>query len=148
MKHRTLEEITRLAQVEPVDPHKEEKTTRRQKLERLASLLDAHRGSIRLFSMIEYAPAKQRMKMRQDNSPLTIAFQDSQFRQQGLRSDVLGDAIGFFELSMREAHHLFCDCHYSGTITPGMIATRVRSLAQKRTFAEIWRSFRERFARA
>lgn len=148
MKHRTLEEITKLAQVEPVDPHKVEKTTRRQRLERLASLLDAHKGSIRLFSMMEYAPAKQRMKMRQDNSPLTVAFQDQQFRQEGLQSDVLGDAIGFFELSMREAHHLLCDCHYSGTITPGMIATRARSLAHKRTFAEIWRGFRQRFGRA
>lgn len=143
MKHTTLEEITKIAEVAPIET-KDRWSRRRERLERLATLLDEHKGGIRLFSMMEYAPAKQRVKMRLDNSPLFIAFQDPQFRKEGLKSDVLGDAIEFFDLSMREAHHMLCDCHYVGSITPGMVATRARALAQKTTLAERWQQLRHR----
>lgn len=141
MKHRTLEEVTKIAGIAPVA---KSESPRRARLERLAQLLDAHSGRVRLFSMMEYVPVRERVKLRQDESPLTIAYRDPQFRQQGLAGDRLGDAISFFDLSMREAHHLFCDCNYSGAITPGAVATRARSLAQKRSFAQIWQDFRQR----
>lgn len=142
MKHRSLEEVTKLAEIAPVDRRPEE-SPRRRRLERFAQLLDGYPGRIRLFSMMEYVPVKERIKLRQDESPLSIAYRDPQFRQQGLTGDRLGDAIDFFHLSMHEAHHLFCDCNYAAAITPGAVATRARSLAQKKTLAEIWKSFRQ-----
>lgn len=147
MKHSTLEEVSKVAKIALVEQEKDARSTRRQRLERLAFLLDAHKGGIRLFSMMEYAPPKQRMKMRQGDLPLAVAYQDAQFREQGLESDLLGDAMKFFDLSMGEAHHLLCDCHYVGSITPGMVATRARALAQKTTFAETWQNLRQRLSR-
>lgn len=143
MKHRTLEEITKLAGVEPIEQKREEKP-RRARLERLARVLDEHQGRIRLFSMMEYVPVKERVKLRQDDSPLFIAYRDPQLRQQGLAGDHLGDAIAFFDLSMREAHHIFCDCNYVGAITPGAVAARARSLAAKRSLSEMWQGLRQR----
>jgi hypothetical protein len=143
MKHRTLEEVTKIAGIEPVAKPREE-SPRRARLERLAQLLEAHDGRIRLFSMMEYVPVRERVKLRQDESPLTIAYRDPQFREQGLAGDRLGDAIDFFGLSMREAHHLFCDCNYAGAITPGAVASRARATANKRTLTQMWRDLRQR----
>lgn len=143
MKHRTLEEVTKIAAIERVA--KSEESPRRARLERFAQILSAHPGRIRLFSMMEYVPVRERVKLRQDESPLSIAYRDPQFRQQGLTGDRLGDAIDFFGLSMREAHHLFCDCNYSGAITPGAVASRASSLAQKRTLTQMWQDLRQRF---
>ena len=38
--------------------------------------------------------------------------------------------MAFFELSDRQAHRLFCDCHYSGSMTGAGLAARLRRLAQ------------------
>lgn len=148
MKYRTLEEITKLAGVEPVEAQRGEISLRRQRLERLATLIEAHVGRIRLFSMMEYVPLKERVKLRQDESPLSIAHRDALFREQGLSGDRLGDAVEFFQLSMREAHHIFCDCNYSGAITPAAVAARTRSVAAKKTFGELWLSFTRRIGLA
>ena len=53
-------------------------------------------------------------------------------REEGLAGDRLGDAMAFFELSDRQAHRLFCDCHYSGSMTGAGLALRLRMLAQRR----------------
>jgi hypothetical protein len=144
MKHKSLLEMAEVAQIAPVEQNKDAKSLRRQRLERFAKLLDEYQGRIHLFSMLEYAPARQRMEMRLDDSPLTVAYRDGEFRRQGLNSDRVGDAMAFFEISAREAHHLLCDCHYTGSKAPGVIAGRARSLAEKRTWGEIWQSVRRR----
>lgn len=146
MKHRPLEEITEVAKITPVGPEGA-RALRRQRLERLASLLDEHKRPVRLFSGVEWIPEEERLTLRQDDSPLTIAYLDPAFRRQGLLGDRFGDAMAFFGLSMREAHRLFCDCGYVGTaiprsITSDMLAQRARSLATKVTFAEIWAKLR------
>ena len=133
MKHRTLEEVTKIAAIEPV-AKSEEKPRRAAARASRAAYSSAHPGRIRLFSMMEYVPVRERVKLRQDESPLSIAYRDPQFRQQGLTGDRLGDAIDFFGLSMREAHHLFCDCNYSGAITPGAVAV-ARQLARAEAHA-------------
>jgi hypothetical protein len=108
-------------------------------LERWAELLDRQAGTIRLFSSIEYMRPEQQALMRADRSPLTIAYEDPVFRSQGLRTDRLGDAIAFFDLSQGEAHYLLCDCHYTrSAMDVGRIAKRVRSVAGRRTFSEVW----------
>jgi hypothetical protein len=39
--------------------------------------------------------------------------------------------VRFFDLSLEEAHELFCDCHYPRPIQTGMVARRARWLARK-----------------
>ena len=48
----------------------------------------------------------------------------------GLVGDRLGDVVAFFELSDRQAHRLFCDCHYNGTMTGAGLAARLRRIAK------------------
>jgi hypothetical protein len=137
MEHKTLDEIAKVAHV--LNQTRDDgRARRRQRLEKLAAILDDHRGPIRLLSRIEYLPRDRCLALRQDESPLTIAYQDQSFRQQGLNGDQLGHAMAFFGLSLREAHEIFCDCHYTGMITPEKVARRVRSLARKMTIGEMW----------
>jgi hypothetical protein len=137
MKHRTLDEIRPVAQVTPVEAPPTG-ALRRERLERLAELLDQHGGPIRLLSRIEYLPRQERLLVRADDSPLTVAFRDPVFRGQGLTSDRLGDGMAFFGLSHQEAHHLLCDCHYAGAIKPPMIAMRARAISRQVSFREVW----------
>jgi len=137
MKYRTLTEIAgsaRVSRAAGIPP----RARRRERLERLAALLDGHQGPIRLLARIEYLSAEQRARLRADPSPLTIAFKDPIFRAEGLKSDRLGDAMDFFALSEGQAHHLLCDCHYADAVTPAMIAARARAVARKPTLSEVW----------
>ena len=118
------------------------RSLRRERLERLANLLDAHEGPIRVLKRMEHLSDADRAMLRADPSPLTIAFQDPVFRAQGLVSDRLGDARDFFALSEGQAHHLLCDCHYPEAVTAGMIATRARAVARRPSLSELWDKFR------
>jgi len=137
MKYRTLDELAPVAQIGSLGPEAL-KALRRKRLERLADVLDAYDGPFGLLSRIEYLPKQERMSARAEDSPLALAFQDPILRGQGLASDRVGDAMSFFDLSWREAHHLFCDCHYTAGITARIVADRVRSLAHRLTFVELW----------
>ena len=101
-------------------------------------LLDQHKGGMRLFSLLECVDEEERRVLRHDEPSLAIAFRDPEFRRQGLSSDRLGDATGFFDLSQDEAHRLFCECGYFYPITPEKVARRARSFARRVTVAEIW----------
>ena len=129
MKYRTLDEIRPVADVQSAGTLSP-REIRRQRLQRLAEVLERHDGPVRLLSRIEYYPEEERRAWREDDSPLYIAFSDSSFRRDGLVSDRFGDVMEFFDLSSGEAHHLFCDCHYPGRVTSQMIADRVRSVAR------------------
>ena len=137
MEHQTLRQIVEVARVTPLD-HRGLRALRRQRLERLAALLDQHKGSMRLFSLLECVDEEERRMLRRDESPLAIAFRDSEFRRQCLNSDRLGDATTFFDLSQDEAHRLFCECGYFYPITPDKVARRARSFARRMRVAEIW----------
>ena len=119
-------------------------TVRQRRLQRLAEILDQHDDTVPLLSRMEYAPWNERPYLRADRSPLTIAFEDEGFRREGLSGDRLGDVIGFFELTDREAHHLLCYCHYASSVTSKMVAERARELAAKKTVGQMWQSFRMR----
>ncbi len=141
MKHRTLSEVTQVADVVPIGtPTSPEarRALRKQRLHRFADLLDSHTGRIRLFSRMEYLPKKDRMLLRDEESPLCLAFDDAVLRSQGLKSDRLGDAMEFFDLTTGEAHRLLCDCHYSGTINSQAIADRARRLANRKGLRDLW----------
>jgi len=146
MEHRTISDLTKSAGVSR-EPTSSVWVLRRKRLERLATLLDQHKGSVCLLSRIEYMSASQRAALRADHSPLAIAFRDPVFRAQGLRSDRLGDAMDFFALTKGQAHALVCDCHYSATVMPAMIAARARSIAAGPSTAELWDKLRRTVTR-
>ncbi|WP_137391200.1 hypothetical protein [Rhodoligotrophos defluvii] len=146
MKHRTVEEIRPVGMV--VGEFDYRRAVRRTRLERLAALLEEKSGVIKLLSGIEFMSRQERLALRADNSPLALAYADPVFRAQGLKSDKLGDAIAFFELSQREAHDLFCDCHYHsvGGITAQAVADRARSIARRTSLRDVWSKLRNVFA--
>jgi len=143
MQHRTLDQLIEVATVTPASSPRE---VRRARLNRLATLLEKYDGPIRLLSQIEFVPLQARRQLRSDFSPLALAYADETLRREGLASDRLGDAVDFFGLTQRQAHHLFCDCHYGAAITSRMVARRVRSLAERRSLGEWARAIWARVA--
>ena len=143
MEHQTLEEISKVAQLTRVDRCEADAprwVIRRRRLERLASLLEANKEPVQLFLAMEWVSKKKRPALRQDCSPLTIAYADPQFRREGLGGDSVGDGMAFFQLSLRQVHALFCECRYAHSDeqdTAKLVAKRVRSYATKVTFGEV-----------
>lgn len=136
MEQRTIAEVAKTAQV--FSTAEAARALRRERLERLARLLEAHNGPVQMLTQIEYLRRAERLLLRHDGSPLTIAYNDPVFRAQGLAGDRLGDAMAFFSIDDREAHHLFCDCHYRAGVSSNVIASQVRSVAQRPTMGEVW----------
>ena len=82
MHHRTLDEITQVATIFPAGkPPSSE--VRRERLRRLATVLDEHVGPIQLLSEIEYLSRSDFSTARCDCSPLALAFEDYVLRRQG-----------------------------------------------------------------
>jgi hypothetical protein len=100
--------------------------SRRERIERLAP-----------FIRTEYLSPEARKSLRADNSPLALAFGDPVLREDGLSDDTLGEGIAYFGLSEQKAHRLLCDCHYSGTMTGKMVASRLRSMAEPGLFERL-----------
>ena len=128
MKLKTLEELKRVAEVRP--PLTRDRMSKRQRLERWAEVLElAPQRYLRSLFETEYMSRRRRYALREDNSPLTVAFEDSVLRAEGLQSDRYGDALKFFELSNGELHHIVCYCHHGPTMAPKVVARRVRAAA-------------------
>jgi hypothetical protein len=146
MEQRTIAEVAKSAQV--FSTAETARAQRRERLERLARLLDEHNGPVQMLTQIEYLRRAERLLLRRDGSPLTIAYKDPVFRAQGLAGDRLGDAMAFFSLDDREAHHLFCDCHYRTGVSSNVIADQVRAVAARPTIREVWGKVRGAISRA
>lgn len=93
---------------------------------------------------IEFLSKEERMLARADETPLSVAFGDPILREEGLKSDNVGDAISFFSLSDEELHHLVCDCHYHGTMTSKAVADRIRSVANRTPISSLWHRLSDR----
>ena len=145
MEQRTIAEVAKSAQV--FSTAETARAMRRERLERLARLLEDHNGPVQMLTQIEYLRRAERLLLRRDGSPLTIAYNDPVFRAQGLAGDRLGDAMAFFSLDDRDAHHLFCDCHYRTGVSSQVIATQVRSVAKRPTMGEMWLKARSAIGR-
>jgi hypothetical protein len=145
MEQRTIAEVAKSAQV--FSTAETERAMRRERLERLARLLEDHNGPVQMLTQIEYLRRAERLLLRRDGSPLTVAYSDPVFRAQGLAGDRLGDAMAFFDLDDREAHQLFCDCHYRTGVSSQVIATQVRAVAQRPTMGEMWLKARRAIGR-
>ena len=128
MLHQNLEQLQKsggLSGALPLD--------RREKLSRWAEALERC-GSEPLKTLwrSEFAARPDRMLMRADRSPLSVAYDDPVLRAAGLAGDTYGAAKEFFELPERKLHWLVCFCHHGATIPANLAATYVRSLANAR----------------
>jgi hypothetical protein len=127
MKHQKIDELGGVAEIVSFEPRR---LSRRERLERWADILDRNPGKLNALTRIEYLPVAERLEARADNSPLEVAYKDPVLREEGLSSDRLGDIMAFFELSGRDAHRLFCDCHYYGSMTGAGLSRRLRNVAR------------------
>ncbi len=131
MEHRTSAELKGFAEV--IYP---QKLSKKELLERWALVLEKRKGTrLRTLRETEYKPVKERSEMRQENSPLTVAFEDPVLRSAGLTSDKFGEVARFFGLSQGQLHEVVCNCHFGETVAAAAVAARVRSLARSHSFA-------------
>lgn len=137
MKHETLDEIRLRAEVVP-SRTEIKKLSRRERLERWATVLEQHGGRLRPFIRTEYLSRQERRALRADDTPLAVAYADPILRADGLASDNLGDGLDYFELSEHTGHRLLCDCHYSGTMTGSNVAARLRPIAEGGLAQRFW----------
>lgn len=144
MKHQSRQEIAAAVTDCPIP--QTSRMSRHERLERWAELLEGHGGHLNPLMQIEYLPPEERRAYRGINTPLTVAYSDKVLREEGLKSDGLGDAMDFFGMSDAEAHRLLCDCRYLGKMTGAAVAERLRRhAASKQSRANmkraIWRFF-------
>jgi hypothetical protein len=122
MEHRTSAELEGFAAV--IRP---QKLTKKELLERWALALEKRKGArLRTLRETEYKPAKERSALQQENSPLSVAFEDPVLRSAGLTSDRFGEVAHFFGLSHWQLHDLVCNCHFGETVAAEAVAARVR----------------------
>ena len=127
MEHKTLDDLQGAARILGTEIPK---MTRREKLERWAMLVEREGQSLLTpLRRVEFMPESERQDLREDNSPLSVAAKDPVLSEEGLKSDTLGDGVGFFELATGEAHYLLCDCHYQGNMAAERVADRIRTIA-------------------
>ena len=129
MKHQTVDQARKVAVVlgQPTLPS----MTRSQRLERWADLLERRPGAVRLFRGTEYATSTEWLHMREDGSPISIAFGDPVLREEGLAGDSYGHALQFFGLGNAGLHEIVCHCHYASHANAACadVAARVRRIA-------------------
>jgi hypothetical protein len=127
MEHKPVETLRGVAEVHAFN---QGFLSRRERLERWAEVLERQpKRRLRSLGEIEFTPEEKRPELRSDESPLTVAFEDPVLRAAGLRSDRLGDAVEFFDLSDRGAHRLLCSCMNGWSMEAGVTARKVRRLA-------------------
>jgi hypothetical protein len=130
VQHKSIDELSGVANVIAADVP----MSRRERLERWADLLEQDpRRRLRTLEELEYVRYGERLTMRGDDSPLSVAFADPVLRTAGLKSDRYGDAVSFFELSDGDAHRLLCSCLNGRTMDAARVAKRVRAIADRNT---------------
>jgi len=152
MKHQTVDQARRVAAVlaQPALPV----MSRSQRLERWADLLEQRSGTVRLLRGTEYAATAEWDHMREDASPLSVAFGDPVLREEGLAGDSYGEAMRFFGIGNAGLHEIACHCHYGSNAIASSadVAARLRRIAAgaRRTeqFAQAVRGIRSRIASA
>jgi hypothetical protein len=126
MKHHSLDELKTIAGVEG-EPNLP--MSRHERLCRWADILERNpHWHLRTLHQTERQPASVRARMRNDNSPLTIAFQDPVLRVAGLADDTYGEAKRFFELTDGQMHAVICHCHYGDTVSAAAAASSLRAM--------------------
>jgi hypothetical protein len=131
MEHRTSAEFKGYATV--IRP---QELSKKELLERWALALEKRQDShLCTLRETEHKPPKEQATLREENSPLTVAFEDPVLRSAGLASDQFGEVARFFELSPWLLHDVVCSCHFGETVAAEVVAARVRHLsARTRSF--------------
>ncbi len=122
MEHKHLDQLRSVADVQP------KRLTRQERLQRWIDILESQ-PTRRLNSLgeIEYKTPAERALIREDNSPLTVAFEDPILRADGLASDRLGDVMKYFEISDGQAHYALCSCLSGRSMEASAFAQRLRN---------------------
>ena len=136
MLHQGLDELRLKADVslEVARP----RMTRSERLERWATVLEQHPGPVTPFVRLEAHSLAERKPLRENGTPIALAFNDPVLRADGLAGDTIGDACSYFGLSDGKAHRLLCDCHYRGSMTGTKVAAHVRAVAEGGLFQRFW----------
>jgi hypothetical protein len=132
MEHRTSVELEGFAEV--IRP---QKLSKKELLDRWALALERRKGArLRTLRETEHKAGDERLALREENSPLSVAFEDPVLRSAGLTSDKLGEVARFFGLSHWELHEVVCNCHFGEAVAAEVVAARVRRLSGRMsTFA-------------
>ncbi|EJT01852.1 hypothetical protein [Rhizobium sp. CCGE 510] len=128
MEQYALEQLKTIAKVSTTCKRLE--LTRRERIERWAESLEhSPRPFLRTLHETEYQPIANRIAMRDDDTPISVAFADPILRAAGMENDSYGEAKRFFELSDEQLHELVCFCHFGESVSAAVIARRVRKIA-------------------
>ena len=142
MKHQRLDELQNVAEVRQQPP---QAMTRSERLQRWAEVLERNPGRrLSTLNQTEYHPPAARELLRNDGSPLSVAFEDSVLRSAGMKDDSYGEARRFFELSDGELHDVVCYCHFGGSVNAATVAGRIRGVVagkQPGIFARLREAF-------
>jgi hypothetical protein len=126
MEHKHLDQLRSVADIQ--SPKAGRSMTRQQRIARWIELLERDpTRRLNALGEIEYKPPAERALVRADGSPLSVAYEDSVLRAEGLAGDRLGDAMRFFELSDNEAHRALCSCLGGRTMESRAFAHRLRA---------------------
>jgi len=133
MKHQTLDQVQAIAAVN-ADPT-QLGMTRTQRLERWAELLKMHPcRTLTALEGTEHRPVAERDTMRAEGSPISVAFEDTALREEGLADDSYGEAKRFFELTDKQLHEVVCYCHVGASMQASRAANCVRAAIERRGF--------------
>jgi len=127
MKHQTLEQLQAIAGIDQAFPQRV--MSRNERLTRWVELLEAspHRRLATLYQT-EHQPTSILSRLRSDNSPISVAFEDPILRTSGLEGDTYGEAKTFFGLTDGELHNVLCYCHFGATVSAATAAHYVRGI--------------------
>jgi len=128
MEQYALDQLKAIAKVSTT--YKRLEMTRRERLERWAESLErSPRPFLKTLHETEYQPIAVRLSLRDDDTPISVAFADPILRAAGMENDSYGEAIRFFELSDQQLHGLVCFCHFGERASATTVARRLRRMA-------------------
>ena len=126
MRHQTQDQLHKVAEIRSDPTHLA--MTRDERLARWAELLEQQPGRpLAALPGTEHHPAATRDTMRNEGSPLTVAFEDPILRAEGLKDDTYGEAKRFFEVTDWQLHNIVCYCHVGARMQASRAARYVRA---------------------
>ena len=131
MEQHALDRLKAIAKVSTTCKRLE--MTRRERLERWAESLErSPRPFLKTLHETEYQPIAVRLALRDDDTPISVAFADPILRAAGMENDSYGEAKRFFELSDQQLHGLVCFCHFGERVSAATIARGLRKMADSK----------------
>lgn len=124
MEHRKIVEIARAGRAVQAGP-----LSRRDRLAHWAAALERlGRAPLNSLLRTEHIVRSELPRLRADDSPLSVAFDEPLLRVAGLADDSYGEAKRFFDLTDHELHWIICSCHLGEAVPAEAVAGRVRAI--------------------